>query len=451
MHDENYYKNIMAKILNRSLENNPLLAKELIIAMFEDPDIAKRAELICEASKKEQYKNSIIVIKSVKINAMTLLKKICNREKIGFIPIFFRETGQKIMKSGERVNVLILSKQESEFNQAYLEALIMSGDMASADSTYLSKLENTYKKIPIIKLQNVNKDMKERIVNEIKKLPPMMKYCIFSDKHDQETISFFSQTQEMKIQTEDGLYTTGPYPTLDILCLILLRSFLPEKETAEFIRMERYNQELIKTIRMELETQEKPYMIPCKVNSDLSISPEFKNVIEYKEEDLDIIIEDIKKRLKVPNLTFVVMPEKEYLKLRISKEGKDNIDLRKDEFYKDRNIPIYIDPEIAAKDAFLQKIREELEEIRSENERNSIIEEILKEKAEPMSLDQIVSEIIDKRTDWETELYKDTSTKALEKTLIEKFKNIICEQIQPKEPQKHFVTEHEIDDEDLEL
>ena len=27
------------------------------------------------------------------------------------------------------------------------------------------------------------------------------------------------------------------------------------------------------------------------------------------------IIEDIKKRLKVPNLTFVVMPEKEYLKL----------------------------------------------------------------------------------------------------------------------------------------
>lgn len=453
MHDENYYKNIMAKILNKSLENNPMLAKELIISMFEDPELIKRAELICDTYKKEEYKNSILVIKPVKINALSLLNKICKREKIGFIPILFNKQ-DATFKSGEYIKVLILSLQESDFNRAYMEALMMSGDMASADMTYLTKLEDTYRSNSIIKLKNITKEIKQRIIDQIKKLPPMMKFCIFSEGGEIGNIAFFSKTQEMKIETKDGLFMAGPYPALDILTLLLIRSYLPERTSPEYEKVEKYNRELLKVIRMELETIEKPYIIPCYIKRDHTISPILKDVIEYKiEDEPDILIDGMKKRLKTPNLTFVVLSEKDYLKFRINRENE--IDLSKSEFFEERELPEYVDPEISAKNAFLQKIKEALKEIQSGTERDSIIKEIIKEQKEEISLDKIVSAIIDKRNDWESELFKDETTKDLEKDILDKVKDIECEYIPPKEPERNFVMEHEIerefDEDELEL
>ena len=120
--NDDYYKNILARLLRLSLTNTEP-AKELITQMFDDEEFKSQAVCLCEAYMKPKYRESVLIAKTIDIRALSALVRICKRDKLGIIPLDFTGEENRVYENGDKINVLILSLQEEEFEKAAVRGL----------------------------------------------------------------------------------------------------------------------------------------------------------------------------------------------------------------------------------------------------------------------------------------------------------------------------------------
>lgn len=349
--NDEYYKNILSKLLRLSL-SNPEPAKELIDQMFEEPEFKEQAICLCESYIKPKYRKSTLIAKSIDIRALSALIQICKREKIGIIPLDFTEDEDKIYQTGDKINILILSLQEEEFEKAALEACGVSGSTTEIKRLYADMFaKKISKKNPMIEILNVNENTYEAMKKQMNKLPYALRFTFFPEKNENGKINvgFFSQTQPVLVNNGIKTKKEGPYSIPKIASVLLACALLEdpyyeqEKEEAE----KREKEYLQAMMGLYYGSEEEFYIVPALISKDNQL-----NVFMDRAQLIDIT--DMKtmsyleygqyiQRNSGMNHTLVPMTQKEYEQYK----SEVMINPKNLTFYKENKEPVYEPMELA--------------------------------------------------------------------------------------------------------
>ena len=99
-HNDDYYKSILARLLRISLTNTGP-AKELIEQMFDDDEFKEQAVRLCTAYMKPEYRESVLISKTIDVRALSALMKICKRDKLSDRPLL--ETPKVLVRPDEEL------------------------------------------------------------------------------------------------------------------------------------------------------------------------------------------------------------------------------------------------------------------------------------------------------------------------------------------------------------
>lgn len=102
--DDKFYMNILTKLIRKSLTNAEP-AKELVDQMFEDEDFKNRAIILCNSYLNGSIEAKLMA-KSIDLRALSSLTKICDREKLGIIPLDFSGNEDAVYVEGDKINIL---------------------------------------------------------------------------------------------------------------------------------------------------------------------------------------------------------------------------------------------------------------------------------------------------------------------------------------------------------
>lgn len=349
-YNDDYYKNILAKLLRMSLTNTEP-AKALIEDMFEDDDFKDQAICLCEAYMKPEYRESTLISKTIDVRALPALVRICRRDKLGIIPLDFTGEDDRIYENGDKINVLVLSMQVREFERAALEACAVSG---VADEILRKYADAFAKKIqnenPMMQIEGVSEAVYNGIKREMEKLPPSLRFTLFPDRKDDGKIDvgFFLQTEQVMVNNGKRTEKNGPYMIPKIASVLLACSLLENPDLdMEYEESEKKKKELLNAIlEFYYGTDEPFFIVPATVGRDGSLNvfmdrnvyydvnePGCPDYLEYNE--------FVNSKMSGFNHTAVVMTEKEFSKFR-----KEVTILPKMlSFYKKAPAPEYMPPE----------------------------------------------------------------------------------------------------------
>lgn len=263
---DNYYRNILAKLLRLSFVNTEP-AKEIIEMVFDDDDFKEQARFLGDAYMKPEYRKSVLVAKSVSIPALPALTDICKREKFGIIPIDFSGE-KKAYSSGDKINVLILSLQEAEFNRLVTEAYAVSGAVAEIDRRYIEDCaKQTRKDNSLMTVRNVDPFVYEAMKRQRDKLSPALRFTLFPSKREAGNldVSFFLKTEPMLINNGKLTEKNGPYCIPKIASVVLACALLDDPEhEEEFKKQEEEKKRFMRQI-MEIyyAMEDAFYLVPA--------------------------------------------------------------------------------------------------------------------------------------------------------------------------------------------
>ncbi|WP_373262248.1 hypothetical protein [Hungatella hathewayi] len=341
-------RNILSKLLIRSL-SNPEPAKEIVDQALDDDEFKNQVSLLCQSYLKPEYRNSILISKSVDIRALKSLMSISKRESIGIIPIDFSGNDGRIYGKNDKINILVLSGQINEFNHLLLEAYAVSGaaeeiDREDADFFARALIDQN----PMLEIKGVRKAIYENMKKKIKKLPYEMRFTLFPSQQENNTINvgFFSKTEPIMMKKGSIKEIVGPYSNPKIASIILASAILekPEQEKKYEI-IQKKNQELMQNIiDMYYETDSPYYLVPAIVGKDgFNVFMDQAYKVDYYESDINVndLNKFIGSRLIGLNHTLVPMTVDEFNRFK----NDIMIEPKSIQFYKENPMPIYAEPE----------------------------------------------------------------------------------------------------------
>ena len=350
-YNDEYYKNVLGKLLRLSLMNSEP-AKELIEQMFDEPEFKKQAILLCDTYMKLEYRKSTLIAKSIDIRALPALIKICERDKIGIIPLDFSGDEDKIYRSGDKISILILSLQEKEFEKAALEACGVSGSASEIERKYADifakKLKDTN---PMLEIENINENTYNAMKKKMEKLPYPLRFTFFPEKNEKGNydVGFFTHTEPVLINNGIKTRKEGPYLIPKIASVLLACSLLEdryyEEEKEEHEKMEK--EYLQSMVELYYGFPEEFYLVPALIGKDNEL-----NVFMDKAQLIDITdsktmnyleySQYIQKHMGM-NRIMVPMTKEEYEQYK----SEITINPKNIEFFRENREPKYESPEIA--------------------------------------------------------------------------------------------------------
>lgn len=345
-----YYKSILARLLRISLTNTEP-AKELIEQMFDDAQFREQAICLCTAYMKPEYRESVLISKTIDIRALSSLVKICKREKLGIIPLDFSGEESRVYENGDKINVLILSLQETDFEKAALEACAVSGVADEIIRKYADvfaiKLKNEN---PLLEIKGVSKPIFKSMKRQINKLPYAFRFTLFPEKTNdgKMNVGFFTKTEVVTLSKGKITKKNGPYLIPKIASIVLACSLLenPEYDKAYEEKMKK-NKEIMNSIMEIFYGNEDPfYLVPATIGKEGLLQVFMDKCVRYDFNDVtcpDYLEFSDFVRLKMSGLnhTLIPMTEQEYNIY----QSEVTINHKSITFYKTSPSPEYTPPE----------------------------------------------------------------------------------------------------------
>lgn len=349
-YNESYYKNMLARLLRISLTNTEP-AKELMERMFHEEEFKSQAACLCDSYRKPEYRNSVLISKTIDVRALSALVRICKRDKLGIIPLDFSGEENHVYENGDRINVLILSQQELDFEKAAIEACAVSGVVDEILRTYADtfalKLKNEN---PLVEISGVSDSVYQSMKNQIGRLPYVLRFTLFPENTSDGKINvgFFTKTEAVTFRNEKDTKKYGPYLIPKIASIILACSLLENPELdEEYEKKMKKNKEIMNAIvEMFYGSEEPIYLIPATVGKDglLNVFMDKYGCFEFPRDsctDYAAFDEFVKLNMSGINHTLVPMTEQEYETYK----SEITIHPKAAAFYNASPTPEYISPE----------------------------------------------------------------------------------------------------------
>lgn len=347
--DDKFYMNILTKLIRKSLTNAEP-AKELVDQMFEDEDFKNRAIILCNSYLNGSIEAKLMA-KSIDFRALSSLTKICDREKLGIIPLDFSGNEDAVYVEGDKINILFLSTQEKEINLAILEACSVSGTVDEILRKYADLFAYNMKDTnPMIEIKGVDKRTYEIMKKNIKKLQTPLRFTLFPElSYDGKyNVGFLCKTEPFEYKNGDKTEIKGPYLIPKIASAILASSLLENEEIEEEYEIEKKETEALTLAILNLyfESDEPFYLVQATVRNDgwlntfmdKSIYIDFNSPTVPNNEIYNGLVEG-----KTSGLNHVLVPmtENEYNKYK----SEVLINPNEISFFKGHQIPSYMPPE----------------------------------------------------------------------------------------------------------
>lgn len=347
--NDEYYKNILARLLRLSLTNTEP-AKELITQMFDDEEFKSQAVCLCEAYMKPKYRESVLIAKTIDIRALSALVRICKRDKLGIIPLDFTGEENRVYENGDKINVLILSLQEEEFEKAALEACAVSGVADEILRKYADLFARGLKEEnPMVEIEGVSESVYASMKEQIHNLPPSLQFTLFPKKtgNGKIDVGFFYKTDIINLKRGKITEKAGPYVIPKIASIVLACSLLENPEfDKEYEEKMKKNKEIMSQILEMFYDADSIYLIPATVGKDNLFNVFMDKSIYYDFNgndcpDYESFEEFVTSKMSGLNHTLIPMTEQEY------KQYKNEITLNPKllSFYKRTPVPEYMPPE----------------------------------------------------------------------------------------------------------
>lgn len=340
------YKKILSKLLIKSL-SNPEPAREIVEQAMSDKAFEEQVCLLCNSYMEPRYIHSKLIAKSIEIRALQSLVSICKREQIGILPIDFSDDEDRVFNKNDKISILVLSGQISEFNKAAIEALAVSGTAGEINRHDADKFARKIKdENPMIEIKNVKKKTYEYMKENIKKLPYEMRFTMFpkQNEHGNIDVGFFSKTEEVSIRRRGRVERYGPYFIPKIASIVLASSLLEKPELNdkyEKIKKEK-NKEIQDVLDLYYNLDDIYYLVPASVSKDgLNVFCDQAFEVNYYNDKITTLdIEDFIKA-KTNGLNNIVVP----MTLNEYETYKNEIIINAKEiqFFHEHTPPEYID------------------------------------------------------------------------------------------------------------
>lgn len=362
--DDRQYMNILARLLRKSLTNTQP-AKELIEQMFNDDDFKKRALLLCDTYLNNEYVDSKLNAKAINVKAITALMRICDRENIGIIPLDFSGNEETIYSDGDKINVLFLSGQETQFNECVLEAYGLTGTVPEMPFKYADSFGKKIKDDnPMLSIQNVDKETYDAMKKNMDKLAVSTRFTMFPKGNEEGKIdvSFFSKTEPLDVNKGMKTETEGPYSIPKVASVLLASAILEKgRSDKEYEESKKIKRELTEDLlNMYFESDYPLYLVPAIIGNDdfYSIFPYDSILIDFESPDnpeYEEVNSFLNNKLTGINSTLVPMTITEFIKHK----NEVTINPKEISYYKGKDLQPYISSEKAKE----QQISESLIDI----------------------------------------------------------------------------------------
>lgn len=349
-YNDDYYKNILARLLRISLTNiEP--ARELIEQMFDDTDFKNQAICLCDAYMKPEYRNSTLISKTIDVRALSALVKICKRDKLGIIPLDFTGEENRIYENGDKINVLILSLQEKEFEKAALEACAISGVADEILRKYADLFAKSLKtENPMMEIDGVSESIYESMKRQINKLPYSLRFTLIPQRigDGKVNVGFFTKTEPITLSNGKKIEKNGPYLIPKIASVILACSLLEDPgNDKEYEEKAKKNKEIMNAIlELYYGTDDPFYLVPATIGKDNLLNVFMDRNVYYNFDDPNCpdyleFSDFVQSKMEGLNHTLIPMTEAEFktYKSEITINPKSLL------FFKKEPIPEYMPPE----------------------------------------------------------------------------------------------------------
>lgn len=349
-YSDQYYKNILAKLLRLSLTNTEP-AKELIEQMFDDDEFKNQAISLCESYMKPKYRESTLISKSIDVRALPALVKICKRDKLGIIPLDFTGEENHIYSNGDKINVLILSLQSEEFERAALEACAVSGVADEMLRKYADIFAKDLKdKNPMVEITGLSEMEYESMKKQIQKLPQSLQFTLFPKKQENGKINvgFFYQSDVITLKKGKKTEKSGPYLIPKIAAVMLACSLLDDpKVDKEYDEKMKKNKVIMNMILDMFNEDDKFYLVPAIINKD-NLFNVFMDKAVYYDFDTNTVPDYeeyenyVESKMNGLNHTLMLLTQEEYELY----QNEITINPKTISFYKKAPIPEYMPPDL---------------------------------------------------------------------------------------------------------
>lgn len=349
-YNDDYYKNILARLLRVSLTNAEP-AKALIEQMFGDDDFKEQAKYLCDAYMKKENRDSKLIAKTIDIRALNALVKICKRDKFGIIPLDFTGEENRVYEQGDKINILILSKQESEFEKAALEACAISGAADEISRRFADLFAKKLKdENPLMEINGVSENVYKSMKDKINKLPYSLRFTLIPNKKSDGKldVGFFAKTEPVMIKKGKRTEKDGPFFVPKIASVVLACSLLENPQyDKDYEKKLKRNKEIMNAILEYYYGTDDPfYLVPATIGKDgiLNVFMDRCQFYDIKKETCPDYLEFneyVQSKSSGMNHTLIPMTEKEY------ESFKHEITLNPAtiSFYKKVDVPIYMPTE----------------------------------------------------------------------------------------------------------
>lgn len=351
-YSDDYYKNILARLLRLSLTNTEP-AKELIEQMFDDEDFKEQARNLGDAYMKSKYRKSTLISKTIDVRALSSLVKICKKRKLGIIPLDFNGEEDHVYENGDKINVLILSLQEEEFDEAALEACAVSGVADEIIRKYADIFAKPLNdENAMMEIKNVDPSVYESMQKQMQKLPYFLRFTMFPDtkENGKVDVGFFTKTKEVNISKGKKVEKNGPYLIPKIASVLLACSLLDDPEHDEAYKEDmKQNKELLNAILgMYYEYEDDAfYLVPAIIKGDgmLSVFMDQNEIYDINSSECPEYVDFqkfVSDKTSGLNHTVVPMTEAEFHKYK----NEVVINPNSLSFYEKHGAPAYINPDV---------------------------------------------------------------------------------------------------------
>lgn len=339
MRNDDEYKKILMKLLNNSIPDFDTVL-DIIDQIFNDNEIKEQAFLICENYFKPEYFLSKLVVKEINIRIIPTLFKVCKEKEIGFLPFEFNKLkDDTVYNSNEKLNIFILSGQETEFNDCLLTATALSGINIEMKRILLDKIKNNSDTDnAVMEIKNVSKRTYQNMKKYIQKLPYELKFTIFPEESaNGYDIAFFTQTEDYMINHNGITETKGPYSIPKLMSVILFCSLISDYNKDSFFIEQEETKKQYEQILIDLyNTAEEPfYLVPVVIKkNDVILFNDKAKWVDFDLEDAMSLSEYkdfIKDRCVNLNEIYIPMSKDEFLKNQmLNKTLQTNLNFLKD-------------------------------------------------------------------------------------------------------------------------